>query len=97
MLYIVCDFDIVDTFIDQLLRKNVDKLYKILGNYITDSHIRTPWYVPLSESKISQLYSIYSVSFQVILAGALTGVQGEIRCKVLAALSIDKACKGTTK
>ena len=28
--------------------------------------------------------------FQVILAGALTGVQGDIRCKVLAALSTVK-------
>ena len=31
-----------------------------------------------------------STSFQVILAGTLTGVQGDIRCNVLAALSTVK-------
>ena len=29
-------------------------------------------------------------TYQVILAGTLTGVQGDIRCKVLAALSTEK-------
>ena len=36
------------------------------------------------------LFFSHKIPFQVILAGTLTGVQGDIRCKVLAALSTVK-------
>ena len=50
----------------------------------------------LSKSAILGLFSnsflvrLHGKSIQAILAGTLTGVQGDIRCKVLAALSTVK-------
>ena len=39
------------------------------------------------QSSMEQLALVVTQWFQVTLAGTLTGVQGDIRCKVLAAIS----------
>ena len=45
----------------------------------------------LVSDKLIQLITLtLTMMFQVILAGTLTGVQGDIRCKVLAVLSTVK-------
>ena len=53
----------------------------------------------LSNLYAKKLRCSSTVVYQVILAGTLTGVQGNIRCKVLAALSTVKyllvTCAGT--
>ena len=45
-----------------LFKKNVNKHYKMGGNYKTDPHIMTPWRVKSSESKISSYYKASIVS-----------------------------------
>ena len=52
-------------------------------------------FIPEDDRQILMFYSLDSM--QVILAGTLTGVQGDIRCKVLAVLERDTSLPETNQ
>ena len=61
-------------------------MYKPLGLYYTWNS----YFVPQGVDRDTRCFAYVPYLVQVILAGTLTGVQGDIRCKVLAALSTAK-------